>query len=137
MSTKTKPVVTLKVPNITVTDTPNKRTPRAPRAPRVKAQYDIKPQNVYYVQYTLRDTLDMLQLNASDPDKQLLDQMDATLVSHTDSSLCVNRSRAVYYMSPESAQDVFNDFVSRYGDRLLHLKVVTDKDDAPPKKYFW
>lgn len=142
MSEKKKPIITLKlpvsVPIIKVTET-DELTKAKQKRKKIKhnINFDYKKHNQYYVHYRIRDTLEMIQSHQLSPNSKLLEYMDGTIVSYTDNSITLDRSRTISHLDPGTAKDVRDEYVKKFGNRLLELSIITDSDDSPPRTNFW
>jgi len=143
MSEKKKPIITLKVPvpepviKVTETDESTKSKPKRKKIIKHNINYDYKEHNKYYVHYKIRDTLEMIQYHQLSPNSKFLDYIDGTIVSYTDNSITLDRSRSLYHIHAGTAKDVKDEYVKKFGDRLLEFSIITDSDDSPPRTNFW
>lgn len=86
----------------------------------------------YIVHYRVQDKHDLLQLHNNPPDNEMLERMDAVLLSYNpnDGSMIVSKSKTLVHMDSGTAKEVYDSYVEHFGDRLLELSVTKEIDNS-------
>ncbi len=145
-NTKLKPTIKIKVQE---QDTNVPLDPPIPLQPPQKRKSKGKsisrvgrlPQRLghYVVHYKVQDKFDLLQLHNNPPDNEMLERMNAVLLSYdpNNGSMIVSRSKTVVHMDSGTAKEVYDSYVEHFGDRLLELSVTKDIDDTALRGFSW